>query len=288
MLELGRLQIIGFGVIVFAAVAFMVLERIFPYNPGQKLFREGFWMDMLLYNLGQSYLLGVVISWIISGIDRSTSVSRLHLITNWPIALQVALFLVTHDLYIYWAHRTQHKFEWLWKIHEAHHATDDVDFLSGVRSHPIEILINQTIEFMPIVLLGAAPQVAIYKGMFSAIWGMYIHSNLDVSSGRLEWVINGPEMHRWHHADGDDRAMFKNFSTKLAIWDWMFGTAFLPIGEKSTRYGINDPTFPKGYFGQVGHFFVYSYRRLSAKNQSTSLPPISPDHRAEHSAGQTA
>ena len=119
---------------------------------------------------------------------------------------------------------------WLWRIHEAHHATADVDWISGARSHPLEILINQTIEFAPIVLLGAAPEVALIKGVLDAAWGMYIHSNIDVRSGRLQYLINGPEMHRWHHAR---EIVDVNFATKLAIWDWLFGTAYHPGASRA-------------------------------------------------------
>ena len=50
------------------------------------------------------------------------------------------------------------------------------------------------------MLLGAAPEVALIKGTIDAVWGMYIHSNIDVRAGVLQYVLNGPEMHRWHHA----------------------------------------------------------------------------------------
>jgi hypothetical protein len=139
----------------------------------------------------------------------------------------------------------------LWRIHEAHHATRQVDWLSGARSHALEILINQTIELAPIVLLGAAPEVALIKVTIDAVWGMYIHANIDVRSGRLQWVLNGPEMHRWHHAieirDG------VNFATKLAWWDRLFASAYLPP-EKPSGYGIVEP-FPEGYLAQQAHLF---------------------------------
>ena len=81
---------------------------------------------------------------------------------------------------------------WLWRVHEAHHSGKDVDWLSGSRSHALEILINQTIEYAPIVLLGAHPDVALMKGVLDAAWGMYIHSNIDVRAGWLQYVLNGP------------------------------------------------------------------------------------------------
>src|SRR5262245_5031855 len=237
--------------IVAGALVLMVLEHRRPYEPRQRLLRPGFWDDLVGYALVQSYLLGLLIAHVTSWLDHATGLSRLHLVSAWPVAVQVAFFIVTHDLYIYLFHRLQHRSPLLWRIHEAHHATADVDWLSGSRSHAIEILINQTIEFAPIVLLGAAPEVALIKLTVDALWGMYIHCNVDVRSGRLQWVINGPEMHRWHHAL--ELRNPGNFSTKFAFWDWLFGTAYLPAG-KPAGYGIAE-AFPSGYLAQQLHAF---------------------------------
>jgi sterol desaturase/sphingolipid hydroxylase (fatty acid hydroxylase superfamily) len=89
--------------------------------------------------------------------------------------------------------------------------------------------------------------VIAYKGVMSAVWGMYIHSNLNIRTGNLQKIINGPEMHRWHHSTGKGRN--RNFATKLAIWDWIFGTAFLPE-TKPDEYGLKT-NFPKHYFMQT-------------------------------------
>lgn len=247
--------ILSLSVIVPWALILIFLERLFPYDKGQKLFREGFWDDFFWYTVIQSYVLGLVISWLIEFIDSSTGVSRLQVVSGWPAALQFLFFFLSHDLYIYWFHRLQHNNAWLWRLHEAHHSTDRVDWLSGSRSHPLEILINQTIEFAPIVLLGAAPEIAVWKGVVDALWGMYIHSNINVRSGVLQYVINGPEMHRWHHAH-DDEAHNKNYSTKLAVWDWLFGTAFFP-DHKPSGYGLGPDAFPKGYLRQI----LFAFRR---------------------------
>ena len=253
-LNLQPYEIISYSIIIGMAVLFIVLERIFPYNNGQKILRSGFFDDLALYTIAQSYILGIIIfTFIINKIDNSTGLSRLRLFANVPVWMQLVFFTVTHDFYIYWMHRWQHKNKYLWRIHEAHHSPGEVDWLSGSRSHAIEILINQTVEFLPIVLLGAPPEVAAYKGVISAVWGMYIHSNLNVHTGKLQLIINGPEMHRWHHTTGKGRN--RNFSTKLAIWDWLFGSAFLPEGS-AQEYGLKT-YFPSHYFNQ----FVFAFRR---------------------------
>ena len=246
-----------------SAVLFALLERITPYSKGQALFREGFFDDFALYTIAQSYVLGIVIfSIIIAQLDGVGGLSRLKLVAHWPLWLQVTLFVVTHDFYIYWMHRWQHRNRYLWRLHEAHHSPTSVDWLSGSRSHCLEILINQTVEFAPIVLLGASPEVVPLKGAISAVWGMYIHANLNVHTGRLQWIVNGPEMHRWHHTTG--KGMRSNFSTKLAIWDWMFGTAYLPPNQRAKDYGVRS-WFPKHYLAQTLYAFRAFHRRAPAR-----------------------
>jgi sterol desaturase/sphingolipid hydroxylase (fatty acid hydroxylase superfamily) len=243
--------------ITAAAATLAALERRFPYQRGQPFLRPGLVRDLVGYALLQSYLLGLVITAFIAWLDDQTGASRLHLVGGWPVVLQLVFFVITHDLYIYGFHRLQHASPFLWRIHEAHHSTACVDWLSGARSHALEILVNQTIEFAPIVLLGAAPEVVLWKGVISAVCGMYIHSNIDVSTGILKLVVNGPEMHRWHHS-ADERDGGHNFATKLAVWDWIFGTGRLPPG-KPRAYGLTGLAFPGSFIAQ--QLFAFRRRR---------------------------
>ena len=250
-------------IIISAALIFIILERIFPYAENQNILREGFFDDLALYTIAQSYILSIIIfSLIIDFIDSTTGLSRLHLFSKVPIWIQLIFFIVTHDIYIYFMHRWQHNNKWLWRIHEAHHSPKKVDWLSGSRSHALEILINQTVEFLPIVLLGSPPEVIAYKGVISAIWGMYIHSNINVKTGWLQKIINGPEMHRWHHSTGKGRN--RNFATKFAIWDWLFNTAYLPDG-KPDEYGLKT-FFPAHYAKQT----LYAFRSFKRKSRTTN------------------
>jgi len=250
------------AVILGAVGVLILLERRRPYDRGEQLFREGFWTDLVFYTVLQNLILAVVIGKIIQAIDGTTHLSRLHLISGWPIWVQVALFVVSHDLYIYWFHRWQHHNLFLWRLHEAHHSAKHVDWLAGARSHMFEILINQTIEAAPMILLGAAPIVPVIKGMISAVWGMYIHSNVDVHSGPLQLVVNGPEAHRWHHAvDLEPPGM--NFSTKLAIWDHLFGTFYLPRDRRPTSYGLTYVDFPKSWWRQN----LFAFRRFQPEEK---------------------
>jgi sterol desaturase/sphingolipid hydroxylase (fatty acid hydroxylase superfamily) len=242
------------AVVVLLVVIIAIMERRRPYDRGQRLLREGFWTDAIGYGIVQSLFCAVLIGALIRSLDAYTGWSQQRLLGDWSIVAQVGFFVITHDFYIYWFHRLQHRSPTLWRLHEAHHSVASLDGMASLRSHSLEILINQTIEFAPMVLLGAAPEVPVLKSAISAIWGVYIHANIDVRTGRLQWLINGPEAHRWHHAiDPDARDL--NFATKLAIWDRLFGTAWIPAGRKPQAYGLADEVFPNGFLRQQAFAF---------------------------------
>jgi sterol desaturase/sphingolipid hydroxylase (fatty acid hydroxylase superfamily) len=237
--------------VVVGALVIIGLERRFPYD-SQRFWRAGFAGDLIGYALIQSAVLSVVINGLVRALDAATGASRHGLVSAWPFAAQLALFVVTHDFYIYWFHRAQHRFPLLWRLHEAHHSAREIDWLAGSRSHALEIVINQTVEVSVMVMLGASTDVMLWKGAISVLWGMWIHSNIDVRTGWLQYVINGPEVHRWHHAI-DYKPPGKNFGTKLAFWDYLFGTADRPP-HKPSGYGLAEP-FPAGFFAQQAHAF---------------------------------
>lgn len=227
-------------------------ERIAPYRKGLPFFREGFWVDLVWYTVIQSYVLKILIfDYIIAPINNSHDWSHIQFVSHWPIWCQVLFFLVTHDLYIYLFHRFQHANKFFWRIHEAHHSGKEVDFLAGSRSHVMEIIINQSIEFAPIIILGADPVVVPIKAMLDAMFGMFIHANIKVRLGKLKHVLNSPELHLWHHANYVE-VFHANFSTKFALWDHLFRTVYdpgHPPGDKPENWGLYYD-YPRDYFLQ--------------------------------------
>lgn len=231
-------------------------ERLSPYRKGLPFFREGFWVDLVWYTIIQSYVLKIVIfDYIIYPVQHHISWQGLQFFKELPVAIQVLFFLVTHDLYIYLFHRLQHASKILWRTHEAHHSGKEVDFLAGSRSHALEIIINQTIEFAPVVILGADPAVIPIKALLDAMFGMFIHANINVKLGKLKYILNSPELHLWHHANYRE-VFHANFSTKFAVWDFLFGTVYDPgfkPGNEPEDWGLYYD-YPQDYFLQ--HAFL--------------------------------
>jgi len=246
-------QYLSLIIVVGWALFIIAIERLNPYDPGEKFFRRGFWVDFVGYALIQSYLLSLVINHGLIWLDSATGYAAHGVLSSWPIWLQLGFFVVFHDFYIYWFHRFQHGNKYLWRIHEAHHSAKHIDWVAGSRSHSVEILINQSVEVGAMVLLGIHPDVVLIKMMLSVCWSIWIHCNIDVHTGWLQKVINGPEMHRWHHSLNypETKQGGVNFATKFAFWDWIWGTAYFPK-EKPGVYGISnaypqdDPSLPVG------------------------------------------
>jgi sterol desaturase/sphingolipid hydroxylase (fatty acid hydroxylase superfamily) len=253
----------------------ILLERLFPLTKNVKLFRKGFWMDLIWYTFIQSFLLQILIfDWIIEPLKIHFGLENSGILSSWNFYLLIILFFISHDFYIYCFHRLQHNNKWLWRTHEAHHSVREVDWLAGSRSHFIEIIINQTVEFLPIFFLldvKTASYLVPIKALIDSMWGMWIHANVNVNSGKLQYFINGPEMHQWHHGNHEE-VFYKNYSTKLAIWDWIFGTGFLP-GLKPLQFNFSKPlvfglpyAYPSDFFTQsVYALFRFDFKNLEQK-----------------------
>jgi sterol desaturase/sphingolipid hydroxylase (fatty acid hydroxylase superfamily) len=258
-----HLSLVAVTIILFTWAGFIIAwERIAPYRKVLPFFREGFWIDLVWYTIIQSYFLKIIIfDYIIAPINAHIH-WNIQFVKDWPIVWQVLFFLVTHDLYIYLFHRFQHSNKVFWRIHEAHHSGKEVDFLAGSRSHVLEIIINQTIEFAPIIIFGAAPEVIPIKALLDAIFGMFIHANIKVRLGKLKYILNSPELHLWHHANYIE-VFHANFSTKFAIWDYLFGTVYDPghaPGNKPENWGLHYD-YPRDYFMQ----HAFSVKRFDEK-----------------------
>jgi sterol desaturase/sphingolipid hydroxylase (fatty acid hydroxylase superfamily) len=77
-----------------------------------------------------------------------------------------------------------------------------------------------------------------------------VHANLNWTFGPLRYVVVSPVFHRWHHA----RAVCdKNFASTFSLWDLMFGTYHMPVGELPKDYGIDDKEMPEGLLAQLAY-----------------------------------
>ena len=145
---------------------------------------------------------------------------------NLPHWLAVVVAFVTLDLAIYLQHVLFHAVPALWRLHRMHHADLAFDVTTGLRFHPIEILLSMGIKLTVIAALGApALAVFIFEVVLNAT-SMFSHSNIrmpDKLDRLLRWIVVTPDMHRVHHSIAANETN-TNFGFNLPWWDHMFGT----------------------------------------------------------------
>jgi sterol desaturase/sphingolipid hydroxylase (fatty acid hydroxylase superfamily) len=143
-----------------------------------------------------------------------------------PYALAVVLAVVLLDLAIWAQHVMFHAVPALWRLHRMHHADLDFDVTTGLRFHPVEILLSMAIKAGVIVMLGApALAVLIFEVLLNAT-SMFNHGNVHLPHRLdrvLRWVVVTPEMHRVHHSWHQNETN-SNFGFNLPWWDRLLGT----------------------------------------------------------------
>lgn len=168
---------------------------------------------------------------------------------TWPGWVEVTVAILMLDLVVYGQHVLFHKVPFLWRVHRVHHSDVECDVTTGVRFHPIEIIISMFIKIVAITELGASPSaVLIFEVLLNAT-AMFNHSNVRIPSRvdrLLRWVVVTPDMHRVHHsviAQETDR----NFGFNVPWWDRLFTTyqSQPSLGHEHMTIGLEpfrDPT----------------------------------------------
>jgi sterol desaturase/sphingolipid hydroxylase (fatty acid hydroxylase superfamily) len=143
-----------------------------------------------------------------------------------PLWTKVLIAVIVLDLVIYVQHVMLHTLPVLWRLHMMHHADLDIDVTTGLRFHPLEIMISLGIKLAAVALLGP-PVVAVlvFEILLNAT-SMFNHSNIYVPiqiDTYLRLLVVTPDMHRVHHSV-TIRETNSNFGFNLPWWDRLFGT----------------------------------------------------------------
>lgn len=138
----------------------------------------------------------------------------------------VIISVIVLDFIIYLQHVMFHAVPIFWRVHRMHHVDLDIDVSTGIRFHPIEILLSLFIKMGAVVLLGIpALAVIIFQILLNAT-SMFNHSNVYIPlflDKTIRWFLVTPDMHRVHHSDILNETN-SNFGFNLSIWDRMMGT----------------------------------------------------------------
>ncbi|MGE3073690.1 MAG: sterol desaturase family protein [Dehalococcoidia bacterium] len=256
------------GLAVLGAV-FGVVERFWPSIRGQERFRNGWRTDIAWFAWQPTFgklLSGVIVFVSIMSVATiaMSPISREQLrgisprdtwVTDLPVLVQLAGVLVIGDLLGYWQHRIFHTVGTLWRFHSIHHSSQNLDWLSSARVHPINDVASNVAIAVPLLFLGFSPVAFATYIPVLTLYAIMLHANVSWTFGPLRHVIASPTFHRWHHTS-EEQGMNKNFSGLFPITDRIFGTLYLPRGIQPTEFGVAGETIPDGFFGQMKYPFT--------------------------------
>ena len=143
-----------------------------------------------------------------------------------PGWLAILASIVIFDLVIYLQHVLFHAVPALWRLHRVHHADVEIDVTTGLRFHPIEILLSMAIKLAAVAALGAPPVAVLLFEVILNAMAMFNHSNLALPERvdrLLRLVLVTPDMHRVHHSI-ERVETDSNYGFNLSLWDRLLGT----------------------------------------------------------------
>jgi sterol desaturase/sphingolipid hydroxylase (fatty acid hydroxylase superfamily) len=252
--------------LIMLGAIFIPIERLFKKNDQPILRYE--WREDLLY-----FFVSTLFVQTLTYLSLNPSLTILastewavgirSWIANQPIWLQFLEIMFLTDFVQYWVHRIFHQTSWLWKFHAVHHSAQAMDSMAGSRMHFLEVIFLRACTTLPMYVLGYAESALYAYIFFVYLLSVFIHSNIRIPFGALQYVIATPRFHHWHHGV-EDEAIDKNFAIHFPIIDMVFGTFHMPGDRWPKGYGIGGHPVPKGFWKQ----FLYPFTKDKPKSLS--------------------
>jgi len=219
--------LVRLGIFAAVFVAMAVWELLTPRRP-QAIGRNWRWPNNLGVLAVDALLVRVLLPITAVGLALVAEAHGFGLfnIIALPTWASIVLSVILLDLAIYLQHVLFHAVPALWRLHRMHHADLEFDVTTGLRFHPIEILLSTGIKLAVVATFGTpAAAVLIFEVLLNAT-SMFNHSNIRVApeiDRVLRWFVVTPDMHRVHHSILR-RETNSNFGFNLPWWDRLLGT----------------------------------------------------------------
>ncbi|MFL0809339.1 MAG: sterol desaturase family protein [Agarilytica sp.] len=207
---------------LFFFFLFAVAEKIFPYR--KKLFSQSQrWVTSFCLVLVSVFLLKFI-----PGLS-SMSVALLAENNSWgllsllalPVWLKIVVSIVVLDFLIYLQHRLFHKVGLFWRFHRVHHVDRDFDVATGIRFHPLEIILSMLYKCICVLALGCPLIAVLAFDILLNVSALFTHSNFQLPEKLdrvLRWVFVTPNMHRIHHSHLEEETN-SNYGFFISVWD---------------------------------------------------------------------
>ena len=253
--------------VIGASLLIWCLEIRFPWRKDQPKIRTDFWLD-IFYTFWNYFLFSLVIYAALSEVfvnlfkdflgvfDIKNEVAiNMDKVPHW---IRLLIVFVFRDFMQYNIHRLLHHYPWMWRFHKVHHSTETMGFGALMRFHFMENIIYRSLEYIPLAMIGINLYDFFIIHIFTFVLGQIGHANLYLPMGRLRYLLNGPQMHLWHHAKEFPESHPKgfNFGISLSVWDYIFKTVYWPSDDPNLPVGLPDDEKIGGTFleQQLGAF----------------------------------
>ena len=240
--------------VVLGMLAVSWLEARIPYELDWKAVWGDVRNDLLFLVVVQALLPKVLTFLAAVTLVYWREASGLEVVALWPghlpIGLQVVLMVLGADLLRYGFHVLCHNNSLLWRLHAVHHSPKKLYWLNVGRFHPVEKALQFLLDALPFIVLGVGPRVLGFYFVFYALNGFLQHSNVDVRLGFLNYLISGPELHRWHHSRLAEESN-ANYGNNVIVWDILFKTRFLPKERTVGELGLQRGDYPQSFLAQM-------------------------------------
>jgi sterol desaturase/sphingolipid hydroxylase (fatty acid hydroxylase superfamily) len=251
----GMNKLLTYSWVLALLPVMLLIERRIPADPDQPAFSPGMMVDCLWFITFP--LLGV---WLPSLFEHFLNTSlgavlagfRLKALVVLPLPTQLLLVIVVADFLAWFGHYVRHKVPLLWEFHKIHHSQVQLNYFSTRRLHPLDLMANSLVRFLPWTLLGltvALPGFLIWS-TFLRLYEMFVHSNIRTSLGPLRYFMVTPQTHRIHHSLRPQH-IDKNFGDFFSVWDFIFGTQSMDF-HVYPQLGVSDENCPRGVATSLG------------------------------------
>lgn len=196
--------------------------------------------------------------------------------SGWTLTAMIVLFTIVSamaaDFCLFLQHYLMHKVKFLWEFHKVHHSAEVLTPLVDYRVHPIEILTFASTKGIGIgaaqalfnYMAGAPIHIYNILGLNALLFISYIfghalrHSHVWLSYGTfLNHIFISPAQHQIHHSVAE-KHWDKNMGSMFALWDWAFGTLYVPKEKEELVYGI--PPEDQKEFRSLGNLYLQPFR----------------------------
>ncbi len=249
--------------LIAISVAVYVLELLFPWRKNQPRVRKDFWLDafymffnFFLFSLiGYAALSDVVVNAFNDSLRWAFGVENLVAIrvAGFPYWVQLLILFVVRDFVQWNIHVLLHRSPVLWKFHQVHHSVEQMGFAAHLRYHFMETILYRSIEYLPLAMIGFGIQDFILVHLFTLTIGHLNHANIYLPLGPLQYLLNSPQMHIWHHSKELPKGSYGvNYGITLSVWDYLFGSVWMPRNGRDIPLGFDDvERYPHGFWGQL-------------------------------------